>query len=109
MRLDKDHTGSGVLATDFYREKVGIGAANVLVTGSAARCVVGDHAGSETCAEVILRIAGKDPTKACGSDSTLHANINGAINNLRAGIGVHKVAADHGGGNTCAAVIAAAK
>ena len=108
MRLDKDHAGSGTHATDFYRDRAGLAAANVLSAGHAARTVVGDHTGSETCAEVIARIGGTNPAKNAGSDATLFPSINGAINNLRAGIGVNKVAGDHGGGNTCAAVIAAA-
>jgi len=108
MRLDKDHTGSGTYATDEFRTERGLAAANVLSVGHAARTVVGDHVGSETCAQVIARIGGSNPAKNAGSDASLFPTINGAVNNLRAGIGVHKASGDHGGGNTCAAVISAA-
>ena len=108
MKLDKDHAGSGTYATDTYRDGKGLAAANILGVGHGARTVVGDHAGSETCAEVIVRLNGTNPSKNAGSDATLIVTLNKAIDNLHAGIGVHKVAADHAGGNTCAAVISAA-
>lgn len=108
MRLDKDHAGSGTYAIDEFRAERGLAAANVLSAGNAWRTVVGDHTGSETCAQVIARIAGTNNAKNGGSDATLADTVNKAVNNLRAGVGVHKVAGDHGGGNTCAAVIAAA-
>lgn len=108
MRLDGTHTGSGTYATDEFRAERGLAAANVLSAGHAVRTVVGDHIGSETCAQVIARIGGSNVAKNAGSDNTVTDGVNKAINNLRAGIGVHKASGDHGGGNTCVTVIAAA-
>ncbi len=108
MRLDKDHPGSGTFTVDVYRDGMGQKAAGVLSAGHAVRCVAGDHVGGELCVEVIARIAGNNPTKAAGSDALLNSTIQSAVLNLRAGIGVHKVSGNHAGGNTCAAVIAAA-
>src|SRR6266568_7456758 len=102
MRLDRDHSGSGTYATDEYRCSVGLKAANILSAGHACRTVVGDHTGSELCVEVIARINGYSPVKYAGSDATILNTITTAVHNLRAGLGVHKVASDHSGGNTCA-------
>jgi hypothetical protein len=99
--------GSGTLAVDEYRDGMGQKAAGCLSAGFGYRCVAGDHLGGELCVETIARLAGKDPTKNAGSDALANSVIQTAVNKLHAGIGVHKVAADHAGGNTCCAVIAA--
>ena len=102
-----DRPGSGTLAADEYRDSMGQKAAGILSAACSARCVSGDHAGSELCTETIVRLSG-NTAKTAGSDATLNSTIQAAVLNLRAGLGVHKVAADHSGGNTCMAVIVGA-
>lgn len=113
MRISSDHGGSGTYATDVYRENVGKAAANILEQGRSVQCVVGDHTGSETCAEVIVRLA-SSATKAGffidgGKGNTGRDTILKAVKALREGVGVNAVAGTHSGGNTCAAVIAGIK
>ena len=105
--MDPNKSGSGTYAVDTYRQSKGDEAMNVLLAGHAQLAVSGTHASAgELCIEVIARIKG-DNTH-CVSDSAKVKTNNDAINNLRKGWGHHKAQADHGGGNTCVAVIAAA-
>lgn len=98
---------SGTYATDCYRESKAMEAAQTLNVGHSVVCLSTDHlSGSELCTEVIARKKG-DNTK-CVSDAAHTKSAIDAVNNLRAGNGYHKKQSDHGGGNTCAAVIAAA-
>ena len=98
---------SGNIATDNYREGRGMAAANALSAGKSILCISTDHLnGNELCVEVIVR-KGTDDRKTC-SDATHVKTTIDAVNNLRLGNGFHKKQSDHSGGNTCAAVIAAA-
>lgn len=97
---------SGVLATDHYRESKGQQARQALLAGKAVNTVSGDHLNAnELCVEVIARRA---PFAGSVSDAGVVDTVNKAVNNLSLGNGYHKKQSDHAGGNTCAAVIAAA-
>src|SRR5689334_22679068 len=98
---------SGVYATDFYRESKGQQARQALLAGKAVNTKNTDHLNAnELCIEVIARRANDHAT--CASDAAIVNTANLAVNNLSLGIGYHKKQSDHSGGNTCAAVIAAA-
>ena len=98
---------SGTFATDFYRESKANQAMQALDAGRATRTVSGDHASaSELCIETISRLHNVD-TKIASDSATVKTVID-AVHNLRQGNGFHKKQSDHAGGNTCAAVIAAA-
>lgn len=108
MKLDKDHMGSGQYGKDEYRAERGVGAAEILMNGFGVNCVSADHLdANELCVETIVRkqfdTSKKQIWLVGGPDPRLVA-----VDKLRAGLGVHKKQSDHAGGNTCAAVIAAA-
>lgn len=107
-RQDKEHqTGSGTYAIDEYRSGMGQTAAQLLQLGVGANCLSTDHSGAgELCVETIIRKQ-FDVTKK-QIDMAGMANALKAADKLREGLGVHKAQGDHAGGNTCAAVIAAA-
>jgi hypothetical protein len=106
-------TRSGVKETDWDREQLGGNPRNgrpnaiaALSMGKGLNTVVGDHSGSDTCAEVIARLQDSKPT----SPDVLLNNAAGlAILNLLSGIGVHVQSGDHAGGNRCVEVIAKAR
>lgn len=101
------HAQSGTLATDYYRESKGQQAMNTLDAGRSTTTKSGDHlSANELCIETISRLH-FDNTKVV-SDAAVVNNVINAVNNLRLGNGYHKKQSDHSGGNTCAAVIAAA-
>lgn len=105
--MDWRKAQSGTLAVDYYREGVGLKAAGVLEAGHGNGLVSGSHLNAnELCTEVIARCSCDNRT--CVSDNTLRDVSVKAVHNLRAGRGYHKKQSDHAGGNTCAAVIAAA-
>lgn len=106
-KLDKNHQGSGTLAMDEYRGSMGQQAALLLDKGFGAKCTSTDHSGAgELCVETIARKQWDTSKRELWMDTM--ATAQKAADNLRAGIGVHKAQGDHTGGNTCAAVIAAA-
>jgi hypothetical protein len=98
--------GSGTYAIDNYRQSVGDGAAAVILAGRGQTLKSGDHkSAGELCVEVLVR-RGNDNTTSVSSTAVQDV-ANKAVDALRRGDAHHKAQADHSGGNTCIAVIAA--
>lgn len=106
MRVTKKHPGSAVsFNEDARRDAVSAYAATLLDRNMGALCVAADHLGGEICIDTIVRL-GKTGTKTDYNPVNRNTVLT-AVRNLKEGVGVNVAAAQHTGGNTCAAVIAA--